>query len=90
MLEVLELVRDEDDSAPAPEQELEDAVVEDVVPDVRVEGGEGVVQHHHVPAGVQRPSQADPLLLTPGQVYTLKHTTPPSRSWSDVIKQGGD
>ena len=73
MLEVLELVRDLNDSAPALEEELEDAVVEDVGADVRVERGERVVQHHHVRSGVHGPRDADPLFLSPAQVDPLKY-----------------
>ncbi len=48
-----------------------DDLLEDVFPDVRVDGGERVVQQVDVRVAVDGPRQRDALLLTPGQVDAL-------------------
>lgn len=57
---------DEDDGFPL--QLLLDALLEDVLADVGVDGRERVVQEEDVPVGVDGSRHADPLLLPPGQV----------------------
>lgn len=64
--QVLQLVRDEDDGLVA--KLLPDAVMEDVIGHVGVEGAERVVQDVNVPVTVEGTGQADSLALPAAQV----------------------